>query len=234
MPRPTDTSQFAEAVYSQLAPVADVDEQQNWALLIYIASIGEMFKQMDDLSRAWETLVNIDTVPDEGLPWLGQMIGVVVDTKLSYDQQRQQIREHVGMGRGSVPTIQALIRPYLSGSRTIVIIERDTSPYHFEIITYGDETPADSTYADIYANDPTYEDFYLTYLTYEAFWMDTPRERIRQLIQDNKPAGLQFTYTVTPGSPGTYLTYETLYIDHPSWADVYLDLQTYEDMYNNP
>src|SRR3954462_14540124 len=105
MARPTDVSNFGEAVYSQLAPVADLDEANGWALLILCGALGVMFKQLDDLAHstpAWSNMVNPDLCPVEGLPWLGQLIGTRVNTSLSEAAQRQQIKDHLGWTRGTV------------------------------------------------------------------------------------------------------------------------------------
>jgi hypothetical protein len=94
------------------------------------------------------------------------------------------------------------VRVLLTGTQTVNLIERDSSPYHFNIATYGDETP--------------------------------DQNLVLLAILDNKPAGLQFTYSIIGGSPSTADTYENLYIDEASYSDVYTTDQTYQDVYLNP
>lgn len=202
--RPSDTSAFAEAVYAQLAPIADQDQENGWALLIFIAALGVMFDDIDQLahsSPAWSLLLDVDNIPAKGLPWLGQFIGVVVNTNLSENQQRDQIRNHLGWGRGTVAALINSVKPYLTGTQTVIVDERDTSPYHFTLSTYSAESPPDITYSNLYADFATYQDFYNAYATYQAYWLTDDREQIRLIITASKPAGLQFDYTVIAGSP---------------------------------
>lgn len=204
MDRPDDVSAFAEAVYAMLAAIADQDEQLNWPLLIFIAALGTMFEDVDNLAHSdppWSLLLDVDNIPIQGLPWLGQFVGVVVNTNLTEEQQRDQIRNHLGWGRGTLTALINSVKPYLTGTQTVDVIERDTSPYHFAISTYADETPPDITYNDLYSDYVTYQAFYDAWLTYQAYWLTDSREQIKLIITAAKPAGLQFTYSITPGSP---------------------------------
>lgn len=171
----------------------------------FIGALSQAYQQMDDLAHTdppWSALLDIDRVPDEGLEWFGQFVGTVVDPNLTHNQQRQQIRARVGWQRGTPAALAAAVQVLLTGTQTVQIIERDTSPYHFEIATYGDETP----------------DANLVVLA----------------IQSQKPAGLQFTYTIIGGTPATATTYENLYLDESSYAGVYADYQSYQDVFLNP
>lgn len=205
MARPTDISEFGEAVYSQLKPVADLDEANNWALLNFVGAIAEMFKLMDQLAHSdppWSRMIDPDLVPVEGLPWLGQLIGVTVNTQLSEADQRLQIKQKIGWTRGTVEAIKNAVKPYLTGTKTVMVRERDTSPYHFSIFTYSTETPPNKTYQDLYNSYATYQAFFVANATYETYWLTDVHEQIKVTIANNaKPAALQFTYSVLPGSP---------------------------------
>ena len=173
----------------------------------FIGAVGQAFQQMDDLAHnspnpSWSILMDVDNIPDEGLQWFGQFVGTIVDPNLTYNQQRQQIKQRAGWQRGTPAAIVAAVRPLLTGTQTVALVERDTSAYHFSISTYGDET-ADSN-------------------------------RVQIAIQNNKPAGLQFTYTIIGGSPSTAKTYQNLWIDYSTYQLVYANLTTYNDVYNTP
>lgn len=235
--RPIDAGNFAEAAYAQLAPLASVDEDNGWTLLIFFGAIGSMYNQMDYLAHAdipWSPMVDIDLVPDEGLPWFGQLIGVAVDTSFDAVAQRQQIRDHVRWKRGTPKAIARSIQPYLTGSKTVDFIERDISAYHFEVITFGDETPATLSYADIYNNYASYAEFYDLTPSYESYWNTDPHAEILATLNLKKPATLQFVWTITPGSPGTYKDYEALYIDFSTYQAAYQAFETYDYLYINP
>lgn len=233
---PDEIGPFAAEVYRQLAPVAGYDNDLGEPLLRYVVANAQMFEDVDALARSnWSILLDLDRVPDNGLPWLGQFLGVVVDTALPVDRQRQQIREHVGWARGRPATLKSAIRPYLSGSKTVDIIERDSSAYHFEVRTFGDETPATTTYDDLYNNFQTYEDLYNQVSSYEQYLMlYDGRYNIEKAIENNKPGGLQFIYTVVPGSPGSFPDYDDLLIHNDTYEDVFDNYQTYDDVYVAP
>lgn len=238
MSRPTDAGNFAEAAYAQMTPVAYDDENQNWALLIFLGTLGQMFQDIDDLAHApngpWTGLLDIDQIPDKGLAWFGQFVGVQVNTALSFNDQRQQIREHIGWGRGRPAAIRSAVRKFLSDSQTVVIVERDTSPYHFNVVTYATETPAGFMYQDIYDDYLTYQLFYDAWATYGTYYEGDPQVQIEEAIALAKPGGTQFTWTIHAGSPGSYPDYEQIFIDWDTYEEVFDNYQTYQDVYINP
>lgn len=204
---------FARAVYAllDLDDLLETDNQRSW-ILSFIGAIGSAFQQMDTLAHAdpetddppWSILMDVDRIPDEGLAWFGQFMGVVINPNIDVNSQRQQIRDRSGWRRGTVPVIRAAVRQVLTGTQTVEFLERDTSPYHFNIATYSAETSAFA------------------------------QAIIPNIVRDNKPAGLQFTYTLIAGSPGAATTYENLFLDFPTYADVLHDEQSYEEVLTNP
>jgi hypothetical protein len=171
----------------------------------FLESIGIAFEQIEVLADAtpqWKDLLDIDTIPDEGLAWFGQLSGTVVNPNLTPAQQRQQIRNLDGWSRGTPQAIVNAVRPLLTGTQTVNLVERDTNAYHFYIATYSGETP----------------DSNLVNLT----------------IANNKPAGLQYQYTIIAGLPGTSTTYANVYIDFGNYAAIYVQKQTYQDLYLHP
>lgn len=182
--------------------------QSNEVILNFLGAIGAAFQQMDDLAHSslnrppWSNLMDIDSVPDEGLTWFGQLVGTVVNPSLTPDQQRQQIRDRVGWQRGTVAAITSSVRNLLTGTQTVIISERDTGAYHFHISTYNNETP--------------------------------DQNKVLLAIIANKPAGVQFTYTILGGSPPTAGTYFNLFNDYANYANVFSFEQTYQDVFQNP
>jgi hypothetical protein len=70
----------------------------------FIGALSQAYQQMDDLAHSdppWSVLLDINNVPDEGLAWFGQFVGTIVNPNLSFDQQRQQIRDRAGWQRGT-------------------------------------------------------------------------------------------------------------------------------------
>lgn len=177
-------------------------------LFDYVAGLSQMLQDLDFLAHApeggliWQNLVDLDAVPDEGLPWLGQWVGARLNLTLTGQQQRQQIRDHTGWGRGSVPTFKAEIRPYLTGTQTVDITERSSSAYTFVINTYADETPNETAVRALINGQGPYE------IT---------------------PGGLQPTYTVLPGSPAPLL-YSDLKARGYTYADMKRLFETYADI----
>lgn len=123
-------------------------------LPIYLTGLANPFQLVEDYGSddvdslgqripGWSIIVDVDRVPDEAVPWLAQCAGVRVTTGLSVADQRLQLSGLSSWKRGTVAALQAAPAPYLTGGKTVIIKERDTSPYHFEVITYASETPDD-------------------------------------------------------------------------------------------
>lgn len=131
-----------------MAPVMSLD------LATFITALCQPSVQVESLARdsdagdpGWSIILDLDRCPLEGLPWLGQLNGTIVDTTLSEADQRLQILNAGGQKRGRPATIAAAIAPYLTGTKTIFFKERDpaASPalpaYGLTVTTYNDETP---------------------------------------------------------------------------------------------
>jgi hypothetical protein len=208
MPAPTDAGSFAQAMYGQMAPLQNAEAQTGWALLIFLGAIGQTLQDLDYLAHApsknlpvWFNLVDLDAIPDNAVPWLGLFVGVRVSPGNTPSQQRQQIRDKIGWGRGRPTAIAAAIRPYLTGTKTITILERDTGPYHLEVDTYSTESPA----------------------------VGPIRTAAAAALQAAKPAGLVLFWNIIAGSP-TGGTYATLYAGYNAYSDIYTTFTTYGDI----
>jgi hypothetical protein len=178
---------LAEEIYGALGPLTAHDEENDWALLRFVSAIAKAPQVTDDLVRdsdagpGWSSIVDLDRAPADALPWLAQFVGVDVATDLDEASQRLRIRETSGFRRGTLAAIEGAARQYLTGSRTVQVQERDTSPYHLKVTTFQTETPVpDRTAEALQAQKPaglvlqyvvstgaTYDELKATGLTYD-------------------------------------------------------------------
>lgn len=188
---------WAERAYATLFPYTAPDESLGWPLLIYLGAIGDvLFQEMDDLGRTpngWGDVMNVNTCPVQALPWLGQLVGVQVDTNLSEANQRAQVKAAAGWQRGTPASIIAAVQRYLTGAKYVLLQERfGGNAYALNIVTHTAETPADltamknallevvpagmivtfanylgQTYADLKAHFATYAAVTAAYATYD-------------------------------------------------------------------
>lgn len=197
---------FGAELYEAVEPLAWADEENGWALLTLCGAIGEMFQQVRDLGSpdpdgnpGWSQLLDVTRCPTAYLPWLGQFVGVQVDTSLTDTQQRSQITNEAGMARGSLAAIRGAAQKYLTGSRTVQILERvGGDAYAFTVVTYTSETPDSAAvsaalaaakpaglvmtyeavtgqiWAQLEANYATWADVIAAYTTWQDVINDTP------------------------------------------------------------
>jgi hypothetical protein len=207
----TDTgwpvNDVTQRIYDGLEPVSKPDPALGWPLLAYINAMGEMFQPAADLIEngpngepGWSIILDIDRIPDEGLPYLAQYLGMHFYQGITANTMRQQIRDHISWQRGTPASIFAGVRLFLTGTQTVQLTERDTSAYHFNVAIWASEAPADTTLITRYIN------------------------------QFAKPAGLQWTLTVNPGTPPS-LTYLQIYNDLWTYQYIYDNFQTYGDIH---
>jgi|SRR5215471_2324304 len=208
MPAPTDAGSFAQALYAQMAPVQNAEDQTGYALLIFLGAIGQMLQDLDYLAHSpspsrpiWFHLIDLDSCPDNGVPWLAQFVGVRTFPSFTPAQQRQQIRDKIGWGRGTPTALAAALRPYLTGTQTINILERQGGAYLIEVDSYATESPP----------------------------AGAVQNAARAALNAAKPAGLILTWNILAGSP-TGGTYATLYNNYVSYGNLYSTFQTYTDI----
>jgi hypothetical protein len=166
---------LAEQVYHGLAPLANGDEQRQWALLLLIGLLAQPFVEVDtlvgdsDIGEGWSVLFDTDRCPARWLPFQAALIGVWLPEGLDEAQQRIRIREVGGLQRGTPAAIKGIARQHLTGHQSTVFLERDGGAWRDTLITYSGETP-----------DPA---------------------AVNAALQDPnvKPAGRKITHRVDPG-----------------------------------
>lgn len=222
MTRP-DVGTFTEAVYAQLEPVQIAEERLDYPLLRYAASLGSMFEALDFLAQNnWNVLLDINQIPDEGLPWLGQFIGVAVNTALPASDQRQQIRDHLGWQRGTLGALQRELS-YILGNTPYEIRERTPDAYGLGIAVF---TTA-GTYEFFYDTEASYDTLYGNWRTYQIMYIQGDLDLIDQVIANQKPAALVWNVKISPGGD-----YWDILMHFNTYQDVLDYFPTYLEMLN--
>jgi len=129
----------------------------------YLSGLGRMLDPVELLVRdssegvGWSVIVDVDRCPNQYLDWLAQWVGVVIPQGLTTEQRRERVKSTDGWSRGSVQAIKSAPLPYLSGSRTVILSERDSSPYHFTVATLKSETPESDWGVNNVLTNPSFE-----------------------------------------------------------------------------
>lgn len=202
MTLPFETGRIASRVYDLLAPLTANDGATGFSLLVYASALSLPYEEVAELAETgdneeegWSSIVDIDRIPDKGLPWLAQLLGITLQSP-DPTIQRGEIRGTLGWNRGTVPALRTAAQLYLTGSKWFFLAERDSSPYHLTVITKTSETPDESkvlaaliaqkpaglildyytldgqTYQNLYENMDDYEVVFTTYADYYRLLID--------------------------------------------------------------
>lgn len=197
MSRPTDVAERGEEIYDRLAPLAYADEANGWGLLILCGAIGNREQVVHDLvaetddDPSWSALFDVDRCPAPFLPWLAQLVGERVPVGEGETAARDRIRTPQGIVRGTLPGIVAAAQRTLSGAKTVLLIERDGSPYRLTVVTRKSETPGvatDDLVGTIDSQVGTFAE------------IDPSGDITNRTLQASKPAGLILTHLVVTGT----------------------------------
>ena len=160
MARPV-VSPISEQMYEGLYPLAFEDEAHNWALLHFCEAFIGSLQDVEDVARddlnvgafgapGWSGVLDVDRAPYEGLPWLGQFVGLTTparmigETEAAHDARlRGYIRATGGFNRGTPASIIGAVQQFLTGSKSVMLTERDSSAYHFDIRSRLGQTPVE-------------------------------------------------------------------------------------------
>jgi len=160
-----------QRIYDALAPLAENDAEQEYALAIFCGGIAAMFDQVADLSRdtedspGWGVIMDPEKTPF--IDWLAQFPGVVIPGGVDDATAREWLSNTDGRNRGTPAAIEGAAKAFLVGDKTVYLIERFGSPYRLQVTTWESETP-----------DPV---------------------RVEAAVRAQKPAGLVLTYSVIKG-----------------------------------
>jgi len=138
---------WVQDFYDALGWYRLADEQVGWHLLYLCAAAGLTIQDVrdwsedTDLGPGWSQIMDADTCPAPFLPWLGQLVGVALPGGLTEQQQRDRIHGTDGFKRGSPGAIIAAAQQWLTGAKSVFLIERSPTVYSFSVNTYTTETP---------------------------------------------------------------------------------------------
>jgi hypothetical protein len=160
---------LAQDIYDYITAVVP---DTNGDLATYVGALGDvLFQEVDDYAaegpngeRGWSILLDIDRIPDKGLPWIAQFVGVDLPDGISAVDQRTLIADTAAWKRGTVDALRGAVKPYLTGSKNVLIRERYDpanpgvdSPGHIQVITYESQTPVEDWAATNALPNPGFE-----------------------------------------------------------------------------
>lgn len=199
-PPRNDPTTAGLTLYDEVATLAVGDADLGYPLRTFVdAGAGYLLQRIDDLVRdtpdgpGWSQTVDPTRASTEVLPWLGQFVGVPVDTGKSDAAQRAQIAAKAGFSRGTLPAVAAAANSVLVAGQTVQITERTPDAYHFTV-TVSTAAALSKSYADLSVQYGTYSALAAAVPTYNSFIPGT--DKIRAAVQAAKPAGLQFIMVV--------------------------------------
>lgn len=110
------------------------------ALTLGYEVVDQVVRDTDD-GPGWSILLDVERAPAWALRWLGQFTGTRIAPGSPEAASRQAIRTPAGWRRGTPQAIIDAVRPTLTGTQTVLILERDTDEYALTVATYTTETP---------------------------------------------------------------------------------------------
>lgn len=202
---------LATQIYTDLEPVLYEDEKFGWTGLLFISAVTGTIQDVDDIVRdqpnqipGWGKVLDPDIVPDSGIAWLGQLVGVRSEPRLPTDPQevyyanlREKIKARPRFSRGNTSSLITAAQDLLTGNKTVYLFERDGSPWQARLTTFASETP--------------------------------DAAKVNTAIQAQKPAGIILTHAVVTGG-----TYDTLRDLHADFNDISTQFANFDDATANP
>lgn len=124
---------------------------------------------LDNLAELIGTYADLDETVQPNL--LGQLAATTAPELLDAADQVDWIRAHPRWRRGTPNQLILAVRDLIGADATVVLVERDESPWHFTVRVYEDEIG------------------------------DFTNAQIRQAALPQKPVGLIMQIDIAPGSP---------------------------------
>ncbi|HEU5046077.1 MAG TPA: hypothetical protein VFT75_18300 [Nocardioidaceae bacterium] len=149
-----------QELYDALPPKwTELDGENGWPLAYLcdaltapgMQHLADYGLDLPDGTPGWTQLFNLNAITARQAQFLGQFVGVQVPAGLTGAEARALIASRPGYARGRPATIVAAVQTLLTGGRTVVLTERDTSPYHHHLQTWASETPDPAAVAAIIA-----------------------------------------------------------------------------------
>jgi hypothetical protein len=132
-------------------PLAPDDAAYGYAHAYLCEALGRMLEQVQEVFDPegdvppFAPVLDVELCPDWALPWLAQLVGVVLPVDASPDDARVLISDVAGFSRGTPAALEAAAGLYLTGDKTVYFRERDPTgadpPYTLEVVTVTSETP---------------------------------------------------------------------------------------------
>lgn len=144
MPAP-ELTHTGQRLYDALAPLAEMDAEHGYALALYCGAWATVLDQVADLSRdtddapGWSVMLEPDATPF--VEWLSQFPGVQIPRGLDDAGAREWVRSTDGRNRGKPTAIAGAAKPYLTGLKRVLVVERHGSAYQLQVTTWESETP---------------------------------------------------------------------------------------------
>ncbi len=140
-------SPITEEIYAALGPWARQDTADaRWDLLTMIESFGVILQEIEDIIRdtdagpGWSIVMDADRAPVGWIPWGMQFMGVRPRAGLSDAAQRARWKSTDGINRGKPSALVGAAQQYLTGAKTVYLVERHGSPYRLTVSTVAAET----------------------------------------------------------------------------------------------
>lgn len=142
-------SRMAQDIYTLLEPYAENDASAGFALRSLCESIAKTMTDVDELVRdgvngepGWSAILDASRAPDEGLAWLGQIVGTALLPGDSNATSRARVAAADGLKRGNPALLIAAAKRLLTGNKTVIFTERTSDAWHFAVRTRTAETPS--------------------------------------------------------------------------------------------
>ena len=206
---------FAQAVYDQLNIDSILDQYPDAIEIMsgFIGALGEMFEQIDEIAHP-----SLDTDGNMSDRWSKLLdIDRIPDEGIVWFSQFTGVQINANLDTNDQ---RQQIRDRVGWKRgTMASIAAAV-----QAVLTGTQT------VQFVERDTSA--YHFNVATYST---ETPSSAaVTAAITAAKPAGLQFTYSLIAGSPGTTDTYENLFLDYGSYATVFSNEQSYQDVFTNP
>lgn len=203
---------IGDEAFGDFFPLVERYGDPSQVLETYLKGLGNMLKQIDDIAKdgsddepGWSQIFDLKKAKTEWLPWMGQLVGYPVPARPSgqtleaYDAaQRERIITRSAYRRGTIALLVEVVQEQLSGSKSVIIHERNGGdPYVIKVWVFASQ-------------------------------IATSEAEVRRAALDQKVAGLIMDFSVLSGLDyntlnASNLNYAEVGVDHPDYESVLMD-----------